>query len=135
MKNDPQELEKLQRKSTPSAQTVTAEHTPTPWKLHDRWLFSSAGPLALASGYQDWVTAPGGSKYDEWQANAAYIVEAVNNHATLTTSLAAASARIGELESADKMISEIEKRFPDWKSHRDLVDCIDVTLHHLRRGL
>jgi hypothetical protein len=34
---------------------------------------------------------------------------------------------------ADKIIGEIEKRFPGWKSYRDLVDCIDCTLHALRR--
>lgn len=33
---------------------------------------------------------------------------------------------------ADAMIGQIEERFPDWKSYRDLVDCIDVTLHNLR---
>ncbi len=30
--------------------------------------------------------------------------------------------------AADRMIGEIEKRFPDWKSYRDLIDCIDCTL-------
>lgn len=65
----------------------SSEHTPTPWKLHDRWLFSSTGPLAIASGYQDWVTAPGGSRYEEWLANAAIIVEAVNSHAALVKAL------------------------------------------------
>lgn len=45
--------------------------------------------------------------------------------------LAAKPADEGE---ADKMIGEIEKRFPNWKSYRDLVDCIDCTLHALRRG-
>jgi hypothetical protein len=44
--------------------------------------------------------------------------------------LAAKPADEGE---ADKVIGEIEKRFPDWKSYRDLVDCIDCTLHSLRR--
>lgn len=33
---------------------------------------------------------------------------------------------------ADAMIAQIEERFPDWRSFRDLVDCIDVTLHELR---
>lgn len=35
---------------------------------------------------------------------------------------------------ADQIIGQIEARFPDWKSFRDLVDCIDVTLHRLRGG-
>lgn len=34
--------------------------------------------------------------------------------------------------AADAMIGEIEKRFPNWQSFRDLVDCIDCTLHDLR---
>lgn len=35
---------------------------------------------------------------------------------------------------ADEIIGQIEARFPDWKGFRDLVDCIDVTLHRLRGG-
>jgi hypothetical protein len=35
---------------------------------------------------------------------------------------------------ADEMIGQIEERFPNWRSYRDLVDCIDVTLHRLRGG-
>lgn len=35
---------------------------------------------------------------------------------------------------ADEIIGQIEERFPDWKGFRDLVDCIDVTLHRLRGG-
>jgi len=37
------------------------------------------------------------------------------------------------VNAADAMISEIEKRFPNWQSFRDLLDCIDCTLHDLRR--
>jgi hypothetical protein len=33
---------------------------------------------------------------------------------------------------ADQVMGDIEKRFPNWKSYRDLIDCIDVTLHQLR---
>lgn len=36
---------------------------------------------------------------------------------------------------ADKIISEIEERFPNWRGYRDLIDCIDCTLHDLRSGL
>lgn len=35
---------------------------------------------------------------------------------------------------ADKILREIEERFPNWKGFRDLVDCIDVTLHNLREA-
>jgi transcription elongation factor Elf1 len=34
---------------------------------------------------------------------------------------------------ADRIIGEIEARFPNWQSYRDLIDCIDCTLHELRR--
>lgn len=34
--------------------------------------------------------------------------------------------------AADKIIGEIEQRFPNWRGYRDLIDCIDCTLHDLR---
>lgn len=43
-----------------------------------------------------------------------------------------------ELDAASHMIGEVESRFPNWQGFRDLIDCIDVTLHQLRddaRGL
>lgn len=36
---------------------------------------------------------------------------------------------------ANEIISEIEERFPDWQSYRDLIDCIDCTLHRKSNGL
>lgn len=33
----------------------------------------------------------------------------------------------------EKLIAEIEERFPNWRSYRDIIDCIDVTLADLRR--
>lgn len=33
---------------------------------------------------------------------------------------------------ADAMVGQIEVRFPNWRSFRDLLDCIDCTLHDLR---
>lgn len=33
---------------------------------------------------------------------------------------------------ADQIISQIETLFPDWRSYRDLVDCIECTLHRLK---
>ncbi|WLA80368.1 hypothetical protein [Bradyrhizobium elkanii] len=39
----------------------------------------------------------------------------------------------GERQSpADEIIAKIEERFPNWRSYRDLIDCIDCTLHQLR---
>jgi hypothetical protein len=29
---------------------------------------------------------------------------------------------------AERLLAEIEKRFPNWRSYRDLLDCIDATL-------
>ena len=34
---------------------------------------------------------------------------------------------------ADQIISQIEQLFPNWRSYRDLVDCIECTLHDLRK--
>jgi len=33
---------------------------------------------------------------------------------------------------ADQIIGQIEERFSNWRSYRDLIDCIDCTLHQLR---
>lgn len=110
----------------------TSGHTPTPWKLHDQWLFSETGPLAIAGGYQDWVTAPGGSKYEEWMANAAFIVEAVNSHELLKQKLEFAEfewnratdgmkerdTRIKELEGALRsFVSCYNSTHGSWQSH------------------
>lgn len=38
-----------------------------------------------------------------------------------------------EAAAADQIIAQIEERFPNWRSYRDLLDCIDVTLYDLRR--
>ncbi|WP_028003142.1 hypothetical protein [Sinorhizobium meliloti] len=34
---------------------------------------------------------------------------------------------------ADQIIGQIEERFPNWRSYRDLIDCIDCTLSDLRK--
>lgn len=47
---------------------------------------------------------------------------------------ALASSAATPASPADKIIGQIEERFPDWKGFRDLIDCIDVTLHRLRGG-
>ncbi len=41
---------------------------------------------------------------------------------------------LASLSGADLMIRQVEERFPNWKFYRDLVDCIDVTLHDIRRA-
>jgi len=61
-----------------------AEHTPTPWSAGSQWIFTYSGyPLPIASGYQHYVTSPGGYQYDAAVANAAFIVKACNAHEAL----------------------------------------------------
>ncbi|CAM5397985.1 hypothetical protein AFEL58S_01990 [Afipia felis] len=54
------------------------------------------------------------------------------------TEIAALSADLEkvqcELDTANQMVGEVEQRFPNWQSFRDLIDCIDVTLHQLRHN-
>lgn len=35
---------------------------------------------------------------------------------------------------ADQIIAQIEALFPDWRSYRDLVDCIECTIHRLKEN-
>lgn len=37
-------------------------------------------------------------------------------------------------QAAATILAQIEERFPNWRSYRDLLDCIDCTLSDLRRG-
>lgn len=34
---------------------------------------------------------------------------------------------------ADQIVGQIEELFPNWRSYRDLVDCITCELHELRK--
>lgn len=95
---------------SPSAQTVTADPTPTPWRYRPDhyddwgWIKGPDGKLAAvarSSGEYD-SDEHRAAGTDPYGPNAAFIIEAVNNHARLTTDLAAASARIGELEKVAK---------------------------------
>lgn len=38
-----------------------------------------------------------------------------------------------EKRAADQIVGQIEELFPNWKSYRDLVDCITSELHELRK--
>jgi hypothetical protein len=50
------------------------------------------------------------------------------------SALSEAPAPEGDLVGpADQIISQIEELFPNWRSYRDLVDCIECTLHDLRK--
>jgi len=46
--------------------------------------------------------------------------------------LAGKAQRSGDDAVVDQIIGQIEERFPNWRSYRDLIDCIDCTLHDLR---
>lgn len=53
--------------------------------------------------------------------------------AAAKAALTAPAPATGETEAvADQIIGQIEDRFPNWRGFRDLIDCIDVTLHQLR---
>lgn len=43
------------------------------------------------------------------------------------------SSALAKSRAADQIVKQVEDRFPNWHSHRDLIDCIDCTLHALRR--
>ena len=45
--------------------------------------------------------------------------------------LASQAERIGELESADSVVREIERLVPDWKSYRNLVDALTCKLQDI----
>lgn len=57
---------------------------------------------------------------------------AVTNAAAVIEASRSPNAAQPSAHPADEMIGQIEQRFPNWKSYRDLVDCIDVTLYNLR---
>ncbi|WP_454629430.1 hypothetical protein [Bradyrhizobium cenepequi] len=81
----------------------------------------------------------GGHLTDDEVANAVFLHPSIENLTIakdrvrwLSRQLAAQS---GQPQSvADSIIGQIEERFPNWRSYRDLVDCIDCTLHDLRNS-
>lgn len=36
------------------------------------------------------------------------------------------------VREAERLISKIEERFPNWTAYRDLLDCIDCEIHRLK---
>lgn len=92
-----------------SAQTVTADdHSPLPWVIpagkQNGFIICSGDDPAKPGPILMIVTKPKGRSYvltdSDIADNTALMVKAVMTHATLTSSLAAALARIGELEKA-----------------------------------
>lgn len=92
-------------------QPMTA-HTPTPWKLESdgEQIWSADGygheliPLAKMEGWRHWLGDKNLSVADR-KANAAFIVEAVNNYASLRS-------QVSELRDA---LREIDAIISDWE--------------------
>lgn len=83
-------------------------HTPTPWvaskpdDFGDMAIMPATGGLAIAVLVNGEMMRMGG-KFEEHKANAAFIVAAVNSHATLT-------ARVSDLESeVERLTQELEE--------------------------
>lgn len=57
---------------------------------------------------------------------------ALKGPAPMTNPIDIEAATIERCAVANQIIGQIEERFPDWRSYRDLIDCIDVTLHSLK---
>lgn len=63
---------------------------------------------------------------------AALAVDCVSTPSDARTALAEIVAGPDGVTPADRIISQIEALFPDWRSYRDLIDCIECTLHRLK---
>lgn len=66
-------------------------------------------------------------------ASLAIIYAAFAAHRLATTDRIAAELEEARAHAAaaDQVMEQIEERFPNWRSYRDLIDCIDCTLHDL----
>jgi len=89
---------------------MTEKHTPTPWKVqpHDGWMANKLPPIEIL-GADGRVVACNTSYYPTpiSEANAAFIVKAVNSHTALVEALTAIHRRAvafkPELDSYDDM--------------------------------
>lgn len=72
----------------------------------------------------------GGDRADLWTE---IDVNVEDLRAALSTAPATADGWRTQGAVADQIIGQIEERFPNWRSYRDLIDCIDCTLAELRR--
>lgn len=77
------------------------EHTPTPWRIHSRYNFE----IVTSDNFITEICGDGLGR-DQDVANAAFIVEAVNSHATL-------KARIEELEGKLRALVEACTRYDE----------------------
>lgn len=51
----------------------------------------------------------------------------------LSASPAPQPVAVKDAHPADQIIGQIEALFPNWRSYRDLIDCIECTLHQLKK--
>lgn len=105
--------------------TITeTKHTPTPWKIDEEYILHDETTVGQLWAEGSWSPVPGTSipTFDEMQANAAFIVKAVNVHDEL----------VYALESAKKIIdylAEHEGRFfDDFDSEMGLQGRINAAL-------
>lgn len=76
--------------------------------------------------------APVGQVLDQPAKVGSVIFRAGVSHDTVIRAAQRAFATDGKESPADQIIGRIEGLFPNWRSYRDLVDCIECTLHDLR---
>ncbi|CUA89812.1 hypothetical protein Ga0061061_1107 [Chelatococcus sambhunathii] len=76
---------------------------------------------------------------NEWHPEPQVLIDAIDCETGNARTFAAAGFAAPAAEPvadwsdvASQIIGEIEQRFPNWRSYRDLIDCIDCTLHDLR---
>lgn len=90
------------------------------------WMMEVAVPFA-------WTSLAGMKAIAEGRE--AFMFPASGDTAHLIPLYASTAPAVDPATVADKIIGEIEQRFPNWRGYRDLIDCIDCTLHDLRSGL
>lgn len=104
---------------TDRTQANSATHTPTPWRFDHDW--HRLPTIFGADGYKLAIVEK--DRLDEAKANAALIIEAVNNYASLKD-------RIAELEKNEKAYEEIIGK----KTFQEVADRIRELEGDLRRS-
>ncbi len=80
---------------------------------------------------RDWLR----NRWSEPHPNEGHVKQLADYAAFLAAAPLPAGPSSKETASAaDQIIGQIEERFPNWRSYRDLIDCIDCTLADLRRA-
>lgn len=83
---------------------MSAEHTPTPWSVASKDRAIIREVPGMADGYDHYMVGVLSShsvvSHEEAKANAAFIVEAVNNHDRLTAEVSALRKALEEYETA-----------------------------------